>query len=75
MNGCCADRDELHLKAADDPAGPFRPHGIALKEAEQAEALEPADVEAYWRRARALEARQEHVCTERLVARLRLATG
>ena len=73
MDDSGADRDELHLKVADDPAGPFRPHGIALQQAEQAEALDPADVEAHGRRARTLKARQEHVGAERLVARLRLS--
>lgn len=75
MDDGCTDRDELHLKVADDPTDPFHPHGIALQQAEQPEALDPANVEAHRRRARTLIARPEHVGAERLVARLRLATG
>lgn len=75
MSGRCADRDELDIEAADESAGPFRTDRIALEEAEHPEALDPADVEAHGRRARALAARQEHIGPERLVTRLRLAPG
>lgn len=74
MAGRRADRDQVHLKAADDAAGPFLTHGIALEEPEQAEALDATNVEAHWCRARALDVREKQVRTQCFVAPLRLAT-